>query len=177
MAWRERRQLRVTSASVTGRRDGTGTPRSGRGHASPPGAPGSGRGRSAAQLLPSWSCPGVWSFQGPLLCPFVLSLDLHSHHHAPETTPQPRWTRRFFIFKKPTNNSFECALNFCWRANYPSKACLKEKKAYPMTPMFKLQSGFFPRRELSHVLSDALSCFCFFVSPFSPFLCHPHPSK
>ena len=42
------------------------------------------------QPLPSRSCPGVWSFQRPLLCPFVLSLDLHSHHHAPETTPEPR---------------------------------------------------------------------------------------
>lgn len=148
MAWRERRQLRVTSASVAGRRDGTGTPRSGRGHASPPGAPGSGRGRSATQSLPSWSCPGVWSFQGPLLCPFVLSLDLHSHHHAPETTPQPRWTRRFFIFKKPTNNSFECALNFCWRANYPSKACLKgKKKSVPSDPNVQATKWFFSPQE------------------------------
>lgn len=43
-----------------------------------------GRGRSATQSSPPGPVPGVWSFQGPLLCPFVLS------SRPPQPPPCPR---------------------------------------------------------------------------------------
>ena len=132
MAWRKRRQLRVTSASLTGRQDCTGTPRSGRGHATP-GRSGLGAGTqrcAATAPPPSPSCPEVWSFQGPLLCPFLLSSDLLATTIPQKQPPNPvvRRTQRFFIKKKSTNMPFARALNFCGRANCPSKACFCKNK-------------------------------------------------
>jgi hypothetical protein len=67
----------------------TGTPRSGGGHATSRRSlwAGAGTPRCAATSLPVLSCPGVRSFRGPFLCPFLLVFISTNNAHPHKDHP------------------------------------------------------------------------------------------
>lgn len=178
MPWRKRRQLRVTSASLTGRQDCTRTPRSGREHATP-GRSGRGAGTqrcAATPPLPVLS--GSLEFTRAFALPFPPVFRLPPPPPSPRNKPPTQWwdEHRDFSLKKSTNMPVARALNFCGRANCPSKACFyknfkkrKEGKHTQRPPIFKLQSSsFFQPKRMKPCSLRCLHLFFPFSIPLPP---------